>query len=774
MELIDGAPLKGPLPLETTLDHARQIADALEAAHERGIIHRDLKPANILITSGGVVKVLDFGLAKNAEAPASSPENSPTLTTSPTRAGMILGTAAYMAPEQARGKVVDKRADIWAFGVVLYEILTGEQLFHGETVSDILAAVLKSEPDLTRVPPQFRRLLERCLEKDPKKRLRDIGDAMPLIETPREAASSIAAPPSRPGWLWPTVASVLLLTTGALGFLHFRETPTQAPVVRTTILSPENAAINTTYAAVSPDGQRIVFSARNSDGKTQLWIRPLDSLTAQPLAGTDGAGYSFWSPDGKSIGFFANRKLNRIDASGGPVLALADAMENLNVRGAAWSSSGAIVFHASGPLRKISASGGAASDATKFAPGESSHRWPSFLPDGVHFLFLAGVGNSTARKTVRLGSLNSLDSTPLMEADSGVIFSAGHLLFLRGQTLMAQSFDAHRLALTEEVLPVVEDISMGPVTNGAAFSASPGGLLVYGSGRSESELTWWDRQGNPLGALGEPGRFNSLNFSANRKSLAIAQTDEGRNINIWLLDVERGVRERLTSEGTDADGILSADAATVFFSSHRKDRLEIYSKPANRSGPEQLVFSDENNNKAESVSPDGKFLLFRGKGGLWVLPDPLGPPGAKPIAVPRTSAQASYGQFSPDGRWIAYQSNESGRPEIYVVAFPGPGGRQRISTAGGTLPRWRPDGKEIFYLAPSEALTAAEVSVKNGSLEVGAAHELFRLRLSNAPGWHYDVSADGRRILTIATIAARRNVAPSLTVVQNWTAGLKK
>ncbi len=294
MELIDGEALKGPLPLDQALDYARQIADALEAAHERGIIHRDLKPANILITSGGVVKVLDFGLAKTAEVPASNPETLPTLTVSPTRAGMILGTAAYMAPEQARGKSVDKRADIWAFGVVLYEMLKGEHLFEGETVSDILAGVLKSDPDFSKVPPQVRRLLERCLEKDPRKRLRDIGDAWDLLETEaHEQASAAAVPPAKSRWMWPGVAAVFALTTAALAILHFPETPPVTPVVRATILPPENATLDARTVSVSPDGQRIAFVAETNDGKAQVWIRSLDSLAAQPLAGTEGATYTF-------------------------------------------------------------------------------------------------------------------------------------------------------------------------------------------------------------------------------------------------------------------------------------------------------------------------------------------------------------------------------------------------------------------------------------------------------------------------------------------------
>jgi serine/threonine protein kinase len=770
MELIEGEPLRGPLPIDQALDYARQIADALEAAHERGIIHRDLKPANILITSGGVVKVLDFGLAKTADAPASNPETSPTMTISPTRAGMILGTAAYMAPEQARGKGVDKRVDIWAFGVVLYEMLTGKHLFDGETVSDILAAVLKSEPDLSKVPPQVRRLLERCLEKDPKKRLRDIGDAWDLLEKDvHEQASAAAAPPAKSRWVWPGVAAVFVLTTAALAILHFRETLPVMPVVRTTILPPENASLDARTVSVSPDEQRIAFSAETSDGKTQVWIRSLDSLTAQPLAGTEGATYTFWSPDSKSVGFTANGKLNRIDAAGGPAVTLADVPVGLNGASASWSSKGFIVFNGGdGVLHKISASGGLSSVATKLAGDEAFHRWPSFLPDGVHFLFMAS--EKDFRKRIRLGSLDSSESVTLIDSDSEAIYSSGYLLFALGETLMAQPFDLRRLALSGDARPVVDGLGVGVVTGAATFSASPAGLLAYGSHQnSQSSLTWLDREGKALATIREPGSILAINLSPSGKTVAVLKTDN-LTLNNWLVDVERGVAQRFTSTGRDQEMIFSPDGATALFSSNRNGHLDIYRKPANLSGGEELVYSDGEDNRVSSISPDGKFLLILHRGRLWVLPDPLGPPGkAKPYPFLGTEFNEDEGQFSPDGRWVAYQSNESGRTEIYVAPFPGPGGRRRISTAGGRLPRWRRDGKEIFYIAANQMLTATEVSVKNGALEAGATHELFADRWEPSPYFTYDVAADGRILARLP----KQDLPRGLTVVQNWAAGLR-
>ncbi len=770
MELIGGEPLKGPLPLDQALDYARQIADALVAAHEKGIVHRDLKPGNILVTASGAVKVLDFGLAKTEEQPASNPENSPTITISPTRAGMILGTAPYMAPEQARGKPVDKRADIWAFGCVLYEILTGQRLFEGETVSDILAAVLKSEPDLSNVPPQVLRLLKRCLEKDPQKRLRDIGDAWDLLDKDVQAPAA-APPPARSRWLWPAVAAVFALTSAALALLYFRQTPPATPVVRTTILPPENASLDARTVSVAPDGRRIAFSAETSDGKTQLWIRSLDSLTAQPLAGTEGATYTLWSPDSNSVGFIANGKLNRIEAAGGPVLTLADVPSGLNGASASWSPKGYIVFNGKdGALHKIPASGGPGSLATSLAPDEAFHRWPSFLPDGVHFLFMASVNGP--RKRIRLGSLASSGSVVLLEADSNAIYSSGYLLFALGDTtLMARPFDLRRLALTGDARPVADGLGVGLVTGIATFSASPTGLLAYGSAQySQNALTWLDRKGKLLSTIGEPGSIQAISLSPSGKTIAVLKEDN-LSSNNWLVDAERGVAQRFTSTGGDQEMIFSPDGATAFFSSNRNGHFDIYRKPVNLSGGEELIYADGENNRVNGISPDGKFLLIERKGGLWVLPGPLGPPGkSKPYPFLGTEFTEDSGQFSPDGRWVAYESNESGRTEIYVAPFPSPGGRQRISAAGGRLPRWRRDGKEIFYIAANQMLTATEVSVKNGVLDVGATHELFAHRYEPSPYFSYDVAADGR----ILALEAKQDARRGLTIVQNWAAGLEK
>jgi Tol biopolymer transport system component len=771
MEYVEGEDLKGPVPLERALEIAGQIAAALEAAHEKGIVHRDLKPGNIKIKPDGSVKVLDFGLAKSAVESAEVTADSPTLLSG---TGMILGTAGYMSPEQAKGKEVDKRTDIFAFGVVLYELIIGERVFRGETISETLAAVIKEEPDLTKAPAKVRRLLQHCLEKDPRRRLRDVGDWARLLEEP------LRAEPFRHGGLAWAAAGVFAVIAAAASFVHFREKPEHVPVVRATIQPPENASFSpasgvSVLPAISPDGQRIAFAARIHDGRTQLWVRPLDSVSAQPLPGTDNASLPFWSPDGKSIGFFAGGKLNRIDANGGPVLALADAGSAF---GGSWSSQGLIVFApgANGVLRKVSAAGGAVSDAGKLNRGEPSQRWPWFLPDGKHFLFAAGIA-PVSRKAIRLGSLDSTESTKLLEADSLAIYSAGYLLFLRVDTLMAQPFDATSLRLSGEALPVVEGVQNGQNASFGAFSASPNGLLAYAAGSAEFELGWFDRKGNRIGSLGEPAQFNRLNFSPDRKNLAVSITT-GTNMDIWLYDVARGLPRRFTFDtATELEAIWSPDGRTIVFDSNRKGHLDLYRKPANGSGAEEPLYLDNLEKRSTSISPDGRFLLYHTIGDpktgsdLWILPEPLGPPGtAKPYLLLQSQSNEQNAQFSPDGHWIAYQSNETGRYEIYVAPFPDPGAKRQISTLGGSLPRWRADGKEIFYMAPDQKLMAAEVMIKGAEIQTGEVRPLFGPLLTDN-GFQYDVSADGQRILAVTP---RQSASEPLTIVQNWTAGLKK
>jgi hypothetical protein len=498
MELVEGESPKGPMAFDDAWKIAIQIADALEYAHERGIVHRDLKPANVKVTPEGVVKLLDFGLARVAEGSAGDVQNSPTVTISPMRAGVILGTAAYMSPEQARGKIVDKRADIWAFGVVLYEMLTGERLFGGETVSDILAGVLKSETDLSKAPREVRRLdpgnptvdflLGRCLEKDPRKRLRDIGDAMPLVETPATAPTPA---PVRANWLAWAVAALLMALAAPLAFVHFRETAPETPVIRTLIAPPPNTAFSTSGLpgmaappAFSPDGRRMVFGVREQGGKTRLWVRALDSVSAQPLPGTEDANHPFFSPDGKFIAFFADGALKKLNSSGGPVFTLCQT--NSIGGGGTWNDDDVILFAPGGTshIFRIAASGGTPVPVT-----EENGRFPRFLPDGRHFIFHSNPAGGPA---VYAGSLDSKKAVRVVDADSQAAYFGGYLVYIRGDVLAAQRFDLRRLTVSGDPVPVAENTRLVAHRIGV-FSLSQTGLLLYQAGQTRCDLSWFDR-----------------------------------------------------------------------------------------------------------------------------------------------------------------------------------------------------------------------------------------------------------------------------------------
>ena len=700
---------RGPgLPVEEALVIARQMADALEAAHEKGIVHRDLKPANIKVKDDGVVKVLDFGLAKYQAGGAGGAglSNSPTMMPA-SMPGTILGTAAYMPPEQAKGKETDRTADVWAFGCVLYEMLTGRAVFEGETVGEILAGVLKTDPDWRQLPANtpegIWRLLRRCLQKERKLRLRDIADARLEIDEARSGPqrdAHVVRNASRRGerLAWMSALALVALIAAAAIAWAVRPLPS-APEMRVEITTPPTS--DPISLAISPDGQKIVFVA-TSDGRPRLWLRSLDSGSARPLAGTDGGFYPFWSPDNRSIGFFADGKLERIDIDGGLVRAVANAP---NPVGGAWNRDGTILFapNFTGPIFRISA-GGEPAALTRIEARQATHRFPQFLPDGRHFLYY--VRSNDEGRGVYIGQLDGGATQRLLDADApGIYAASGHLLFVRQERLFAQEFDPAMLALSGNPFPIAEQVAVDGQSNLAAVSASAAGPFVYRGGLAggQRQFIRFDRTGREIGKVGDPDSAGPRDpsMSPDGRRLAMHRTVNG-NLDLWTLDLGRGVLSRLRSDAA-ADGtpVWSPDGSRIAFNSNRKGVFDLYQKPATGAGSEDLLLATPQNKAPVDWSPDGRFVLYRSPGpmtgfDLWALPLDG---DRKPFPVVQTTFEERDGQFSPDGKWIAYQSNESGRVEIYVQPFPGTGRKERISTSGGTQVRWRRDGKELFYIA---------------------------------------------------------------------------
>ena len=801
MEFLEGETLadrlrKGPLPIGQLLKYSNEICEGLEKAHQTGVVHRDLKPGNIMLTKTGA-KLMDFGLAKavtSAVPPASSltvtlnrPEGSHPLTAQ----GTVVGTFQYMSPEQVEGKEADARSDIFALGAVLFEMATGKRAFEGKTTASVIAAVLAAEPQSISTvqpmsPPALDRVVKTCLAKDPDERFQSVHDVKLQLKWMSEGGSQAGVPAlviarrkNRERLAW-VVAALALLAALGLAFIHFKA-PSDTRVVRSTILPPENGTFVTLGVtggpAVSPDGRRVAFIGRVA-GVMQLWVRDLDSFKPRALTGTEDAYGSFWSPDSKNLAFFAQGKLKRIAASGGPAVTLCDVDQG---RGGSWSRGDVIIFAKyPGEIYSVPAAGGTPKQVTHLdaTRNHNTHRWPHFLPDGNHFIYMASALGSVADENVfSVGSLDGKVDRVLFQASSPMAYDSGHLLYIVEKTLMARPFDANKLEFTGEAVPVAEGLQMDNIFSNGVFSAAGNGVLLYQTGNSLSErkLELVDSSGKTLAKLSDAGFSFGGRISPEGKRVALAVIERnGGKTDLWIQDIASGNRTRLTVDPRRSFGpVWSPDGQRITFTSNRSGKPVLYSISANGMGVEQKLWEPSFGVVPNDWTPDSKSVIAqeRAQGLKWrlLLLSADGKGEVTPL-LEVTGANVAGARLSNDGRWIAYQCDVSGKVEVYVSAFPKPAGRLQISQEGGRLPIWRKDGKELYYLDANGNLVAADMSESNGSLQVTSRRILFPLKFGLNDT--YDVFPDGKRFLVNANVT--EETATPLSLVQNWTAELRK
>jgi len=799
MELLAGETLaehlrKGPLPLEQALTVATHIAEALAAAHRQGIIHRDLKPANVMLTKAGA-KLLDFGLAKlkrhGAQPEGADAPSAPTLSAALTGERTIVGTLQYMAPEQLEGRPVDARTDIFAFGAVLHEMLTGRKAFDGQSHASLMSAILTAHPPaISSVepasPPALDHVVQRCLAKDPEDRWQNAGDLVIELKWIAAAGAEPAAAvrsrkAARVLQAAVAVLALALVASLAVNWMSRRMSPAPPRPVQFTVVPPAPYVLSTLdVPALSPDGTKLAFTARPPDGPSALFERELDSLEVREIAGTSGASSPFWSPDGERLGFFSNRKLKTVTLSGASPATLAD-----GYCCGTWGRDGVILFTGSGPsvrdrrTFRISSEGGLAAEVGHLDASRSErlHQWPVLLPDGRHFLYFSRSGRPDVQGIYE-ASLSSGETKRVMSAASHVVFvPPGYLLFRLQGRLMVQAYDWRQSRVTGEPIQVAEMVAGADQTayNAATFAAAPDALAYIPGTATPSTLTWLDRRGTRLGSVGDPGEYYSPQLSPDERTLAVGRYDLATDSrDIWLFDLTRGgAPSRFTFDpADDMNPAWSPDGTRIAFTSARSGQRDIYEKTVGGPGEERLLLSSGTDKHVEYASPDGRMLLFNvipesGRQEIWALPLVS---GGKPFALLRGPADTQSSPLSPDGKFIAYHSSESGRYEIFIQALAS-GRRWPISIGGGMTPQWRPDGRELFYIAGSR-LMAVDITMAGGRVEAGVPHALFE-----APFWRggrnvFVPSRDGRRFLAI--LQPEQTASRSITVELNWMSRLKQ
>jgi Tol biopolymer transport system component len=808
MELVEGPTLaeriaQGAIPLDEALGFARQIADGLSAAHEKGIVHRDLKPANIKITGNGTLKLLDFGLAKTDGPWSAVPVgDAPTLTAAATGVGVIVGTAAYMSPEQARGKQVDRRADIWAFGVIVYEMIAGSRLFAGDTITDVLASVVGHEPDVSRVPVNVQRMLRRCLEKDPKDRVRDASDAMLFLAASSDSA--VSHPPASHRLLiaFGGAAAVLLIALAWLAFTHFREMPRVAEALRFQIGLPDNVQFTQTgVISMSPDGRKVAFAAYGNDGTPRIWVRALDSPLAAPLeeARINQVPYAFfWSPDGRFIAFEQGGRLKKISVDGGTPQVIAEPPKPFQgqwVHGGAWNRDNVIVVGTADGIMRVSADGGSLTPLTRAEQGEFWHGFPTFLPDGRRFLYLRG--KVLGSRYLAIGDLDvspSAQSTaPVLKTDfsafavPGVTDGPLKLLFLRDGTVFAQDFDAQSAAVRGEPVPLVERVATGAPAGLGYFSASNTGSLVYRTvAGGDRQLTWFNREGQVTGTPGERAEYGIAQVSPDGTKAAVVPNapmspQQTRNNDVWIVDLVKNSSTRFTFDpGVDVQPVWSPDSKWIAWISAPNKMPGFFRKAADGSGVDERLNSYTQFSVLTDWTQSG-YLIYTSTDDIWALPIQADSTGTRtPVAVVKSPALEYDARVSPDSRWIAYVSTETGRAEMFVQSFAlGKGaapGKWQVSTRGTMgSPRWRNDSRELLFVSGLGEIVAVDVG-PGPTFQAGAPKKLFDVprelfALINR-GNLIDTTRDNQRLLMIMPVqsSSQREIG----VFVNWASAMQR